>query len=432
MSNPFDNKIKESLENFEMPYDANAWAAFETQLPQSGGAASGISQLGWKIAALFAVIATVATSVWYLNSDNELNQGDSITTEKVEITQEQTVTKENSSTPSEPTPVTEKSKQVIPSEKTQIADSQKIVENARESSTETMNTDSETIAKSNEEQAPIAEKKATLPVKNSTIEKAEAKPLIASFIPSSLKVCAGEDVSFINESSDMKAQMTWDFGDGTASKELNPSHSFVIAGNYSVTLKTENNTKMADKTVNITVNPSPTVSLEASQKLEGYDAIPFYHFETILQPTETANWSFSDGLIAKGASADHLFRNAGKSDVTLTIRNNLGCSSSESWNIENRKAFDLLAPTGFTPDDNGTNEAFMLGALPDMQVPFEMVIRNQKGQEVYKTESASEPWNGRLHNNGNKLDAGIYVWTVILKTEIAAKKTFNGTITLKR
>ncbi len=418
MSNPFDNKIKESLENFEMPYDANAWAEFETQLPQSGGAASGISQLGWKIAALFAVIATVATSVWYLNSDNELNQGDSITTEKVEITQEQTVTKENSSTPSEPTPVTEKSKQVIPSEKTQIADSQKIVENARESSTETMNTDSETIAKSNEEQAPIAEKKATLPVKNSTIEKAEAKPLIASFIPSSLKVCAGEDVSFINESSDMKAQMTWDFGDGTASKELNPSHSFVIAGNYSVTLKTENNTKMADKTVNITVNPS-------------YDAIPFYHFETILQPTETANWSFSDGLIAKGASADHLFRNAGKSDVTLTVSNNLGCAESNYWKTETRHR-DLLAYDAFSPNGNETNEGFMPKALPEMGVAFEMVIRDLKGQEVYRTSNPSEPWNGKMHNTGNKLDAGIYVWTVILKTEIAAKKTFNGTITLKR
>jgi hypothetical protein len=74
----------------------------------------------------------------------------------------------------------------------------------------------------------------------------------------------------------------------------------------------------------------------------------------------------------------------------------------------------------------------MPGALADMGVSFGMVILDQKGQEVFRTSSSSEPWNGKANNNGRKLDAGIYVWTVVLKKEIVTKKTFSGTITLLR
>ena len=74
----------------------------------------------------------------------------------------------------------------------------------------------------------------------------------------------------------------------------------------------------------------------------------------------------------------------------------------------------------------------MPAALPVMNVRFQMVIRDQTGQIVYETSNANEPWNGRLHNNGRPLDAGIYVWTVIIKDDIINKKDFNGTITLKR
>ena len=54
MSNSFDDKIKESLENFEMPYDANSWTEFEKPLPQGGCSAISSSQFGWKASALVA------------------------------------------------------------------------------------------------------------------------------------------------------------------------------------------------------------------------------------------------------------------------------------------------------------------------------------------------------------------------------------------
>ena len=247
-----------------------------------------------------------------------------------------------------------------------------------------------------------------------------------------IKVCVGEEVSFINESSDLKAKMIWDFGDGTSSQELNPSHFFVAEGNFEVKLRTEKGSTSADRMINVTVNPVPVADIDASLVKNGFGAIPFYRFETVLKLNETAFWSFTDGSKAQTPVVKHLFRDAGKQEATLTVKNSFGCSNSDQWETENRKAFQLLAPTGFRPDGDGNNEVFIPGALADMDVPFEMIIQDNKGQEVYRTSNASEPWNGKLQNNGNKLVAGIYVWTVVLKEEILLKKTFTGTITLLR
>jgi PKD repeat protein len=431
MSNPFNDKIKESLENFEMPYDANAWAEFEKQLPQSGGAATGGSQLGWKAVALVAVLATSVATIWYLNSNKEVANSESVVVEQVEATQEQSpMIEENGSELSEPIILNEESNKISPSEKPQIADSKTIAEHEADANTEAKSANSENAIEGANSETQKTEKKTTPPVEKQTPKKVDAKPLVASFIASTINACVGEEVGFINESSDMKANMAWDFGDGTSSEQLNPTHTFVIAGNYSVALKTKKGSKVADKTVTILVNQSPTTTLETSQKLEGYDAIPFYHFQTVLQPNETATWKFSDGSIVNGSAATHLFRK-GKSQVELLVRNNFGCTQSETWKTDSRQK-DLLSYDAFSPDDNETNEGFMPKALPEMGVAFEMMIADSKGQEVYRTSNSSEPWNGKMKNNGYKLDAGVYVWTVVLKEEIVTNKTFTGTITLLR
>ncbi|MFT6210659.1 MAG: hypothetical protein ACJATE_001280, partial [Bacteroidia bacterium] len=130
MSNPFNDKIKESLENFEMPYDANAWAEFEKQLPQSGGAATGGSQLGWKAVALVAALATSVATIWYLNSDKEGVISDSAVIEQVETTQEQSPSvEENRSELSEPIVLEKNSTKVSVSEKQQIANSETTIDN---------------------------------------------------------------------------------------------------------------------------------------------------------------------------------------------------------------------------------------------------------------------------------------------------------------
>lgn len=434
MDNSFDKKIKDSLENFEMPYDANAWAALDKKLPQTGAAPAATSSWAWKLGAFIAVVGTIATTAWYTNS---INQNQSTELPKVEPTEFVNSSPQISSTELASESQAVEGKQANASETNQPKQNQQTeAAPAKEHSqpqpvasalpTTTQPEEPETKALANE-QPPAPE---NLSINTPSAPK-DAR-LNVQFSASALEVCVGQTVSFTNQTNLLDANMKWNFGDGTASDDLHPVHAFMVPGLYTVLLQATHDEKSAEQLTQVRVNPSPTVILEAVQKLDGYDAIPFYAFETILQPNHKATWAFSDGGVYQGASTDYLFRNAGTSTVTLTVENNFGCRNTEQWRVENRENFDLLAPTGFTPDGNLNNETFIPKALPLMNVPFEMVILNQKGQEVYRTANASEPWNGRLHNRGTKLDAGVYVWTVVLKSEIAFKKTFSGTITLQR
>ena len=278
MKNSFDDKIKEALENFEMPYDANAWAEFEQQLPSTptaGNSGSGAFST-WKIATLVAV-AAIATSIWYFSKDS------------AEIAQEaEQVVSE--------TPKVEKP-EASATEDVQPESNSGLVEKVDEATSETESvqakqTDSETegiadvdeeIFRSSGNQEPVETKEsaearkvdATSPIEMTPIASNES-PLMVNFIASTVTACVNQDVSFMNESDAKSAQMIWDFGDGNTSTEKDPIHSFVAPGTYTVTLRAEGKTDVVEKTVDIKVNPVPTPAFSAERKLNGYQAIPLY------------------------------------------------------------------------------------------------------------------------------------------------------------
>jgi uncharacterized protein HemX len=64
-SNPFDDQIRQSLEGFEMPYNAAAWTQFEAMLPAQPTPSAG--NAGWlKGAAAVALIAAAGAVVYTL------------------------------------------------------------------------------------------------------------------------------------------------------------------------------------------------------------------------------------------------------------------------------------------------------------------------------------------------------------------------------
>lgn len=434
MSNPFDNKIKEALEQFEMPYDATAWAELEKQLPQAGGTPPG-NGLGLKLFGLFAAASLVLATIWYFNRPDTEKVAESTATEEV-VNQTETVQQ----TESAEAESTEKSQTETASTTPNRAEQkQSTVGDAGQADEMKKNTPSENTQTSN---AANAEKPAEKKVED--VQKADSAPiriiptqqeskiLVIDFLPSSVNVCVGSDVTFMNESSDMKAKMHWNFGDGVTSDELNPVHNYIQPGIYTVTLVGSKNSQNVDHSVTVTVNPAPTPMFSSARKLDGYTAIPLYRFSTGTLPNETAVWSFSDGSKVSGNKADHLFREAGEHKAVLTVTNSQGCSTTVDESYETSEEFNLLAPEAFTPNGDGINELFMPVALQEMGVAFDLIIRDQTGRIVYQTSNAIDAWDGTMHNSGQKVDAGYYIWTVILKENIVNKKDFNGTIRLTR
>lgn len=432
MSNSFDDKVKQALEEFEMPYDANAWAQLEKQLPQAAPTTPQSGNTGLKIAAGVVVVSSIVATLWFLNQPEKETVSEaplveetvvsesSEETASVEIMESQTSSSDNAN---------QNSIETTASEKKAIKQSGNVDIKHNESET----TSDRVVAapNANELEPTVNASTETSPIKV-VPSKADQLHFVVDFLPSSVNVCAGADVSFINNSSDMKANMVWDFGDGNSSTELNPVHSYVLPGTYTVTLKGSKSSTEANHSVSVTVNPAPTPMFSSGRKLDGYVAIPLYSFSTGTQAGETAVWSFSDGLAKSGNSATHLFREAGNHKAKLTVTNQYGCSTTVDETITTYESFNLLAPNTFTPDGDGINETFIPKALPEMGIGFEMIIRNQTGQVVFQTSNPSEAWDGTMQNSGQKADKGLYVWTVLLKENIVSKKDFNGTIQLTR
>jgi len=89
---------------------------------------------------------------------------------------------------------------------------------------------------------------------------------VADFSASATTVCAGSSVTFTDLSTGTPTSWSWDFGDGGTSTLQNPSHTYALAGLYTVVLTATNATGSdgETKTNFITVNALPTVSNTSS------------------------------------------------------------------------------------------------------------------------------------------------------------------------
>ena len=82
---------------------------------------------------------------------------------------------------------------------------------------------------------------------------AEANAITANIFVNTTSGDAPLTVNFINQGA--ASSLSWDFGDGTSSREIAPAHTFDKAGNYEVTLTAKNSSGSASAKVMIEVKP---------------------------------------------------------------------------------------------------------------------------------------------------------------------------------
>ena len=75
-------------------------------------------------------------------------------------------------------------------------------------------------------------------------------------------------------------------------------------------------------------------------------------------------------------------------------------------------------------------ETFIPKALLGWNTKFEMVILDKSGKTLFKTSEKSDPWNGKINNNGQILPDGIYLWKVITYDSENNAHRHHGKITL--
>jgi gliding motility-associated-like protein len=203
-----------------------------------------------------------------------------------------------------------------------------------------------------------------------------APPVMAMFSNDAVPGCAPLNVQFTNTSTGA-ASYLWDFGDGTTSTDLDPSHVYVnLTSSLQVMTVSLTATSWAGCSSttqqNITVYPSPQLSFTADPD-SGCSPLNVT-FPSVLGAVSYL-WTFGDGSAGSGPTPTHTYLNSTDSVVQYQVK--------------------LIATNAFGCYDS-TLSSVTVYPSPHVQFNIDMA-------------SGCHPLNTALHNNSQ--GAASYLWS---------------------
>ena len=234
----------------------------------------------------------------------------------------------------------------------------------------------------------------------------------------------------------------WDFGDGATSTEINPSHTYVSTGTYSVSLRASNplDTLVEFKPLIIEVFDLPVASFDVRPN-------PVFIPDEEVQFRNTSLgavsylWDFGDGTTSTEHSPLHLYTREGIYTVRLIATNEYGCSDTliAEGAVEAKISGNVLIPNAFTPNPEGPNGGVinLEKGRNDVFYPvtrgvtdFFMQIFNRWGELIYESNQLEIGWDGYYHGQMAKQD--VYVYKLKLTFENGEQTTKVGDVLLLR
>jgi len=142
----------------------------------------------------------------------------------------------------------------------------------------------------------------------------------ASFVYSPTTPGQGQTVQFADTTSGNSISWRWDFGDGSTSNAKNPSHVFLKASSYTVTLvsSTSSSSKQGSKTITVASMSILSSSFNYAPTFPSVGQMVQFTDTSAGSPTSWS-WDFGDGTSAVAKNPSHAFAAAGFYYVTLTV-----------------------------------------------------------------------------------------------------------------
>jgi gliding motility-associated-like protein len=160
--------------------------------------------------------------------------------------------------------------------------------------------------------------------------------------------CVGQNTSFQFNTSQNITSAIWDFGDGTTSSELSPTHLYANSGNYTVTVTVTGANGTGINSRNIIIHPLPVLNSavlnlkQCDDNNDGFSAFNLNEAITLLVSDPTGlTFSFHETLLEakenQGAITETTnYTNQTVSSETLFARveNTNGCYSTAQINLQ--------------------------------------------------------------------------------------------------
>ena len=166
---------------------------------------------------------------------------------------------------------------------------------------------------------------------------------------------------------------------------------------------------------------------------ETVDLIPTANF-----PVATALWSSTDSLPCPSPSDCPELSWTPTRTQTLSVlaTDAFGCTISDEVTVRVVPIRPVYAPTGFSPNDDGVNDKFLLNvAEPNVTSILDFRIFDRWGSELFTATNVAPNdtdggWDGTA--NGQRMKPGVYVWTATLRFLDGVEIQYSGDVALVR
>ncbi|MDD3875958.1 MAG: PKD domain-containing protein [Bacteroidales bacterium] len=418
----FENYIKNLLAKFETEYNPNDWSDFEKKYEKALRKNNFTKKLKTFSIGSAIIIATSILFVVLYNNHEKPNidypNGNEVTSSKnVSTSRDLGEDVINHSNHVQQTlPVTNVNNRIKQATKNN-EETKPIFENQEQIIAETIS----------EQRLPNIE---VVPQQVNSISEYQMNLLIE---PNKNVACAYEEIRFTPSIINNSFRYTWDFGDGNQSNDIFPVHIYRQEGNFDVKLSLKHGPDQNEVTsfFTITIFPVPHAqfSYEIHQENFGYPQVSF------VDDSDGASqwkWSFGDSKFSYEQNPNHIYfiHENTTVNINLAIENSFGCKNEITKSIIFSNIFDLMAPNAFSPDGDGLNDYFIPRALEVMDISFEMFIYERGGNLIYNTKNKTQPWDGRIGNNGQIPDNGTFIWIVLIQDANGKIHKYAGNVSI--
>lgn len=426
----FEKIIKESVEGFEAPYDAQAWANVSAQLGKKGGG------MKWIIGSA-AAVALITGTVYMMQEDTVTPSEKALTENTVQPSDEEIT----NPVVSNPVELNEGVTEAV-SENNGTGSTSNGVQTPVNHNTNPANSNGQhpndngststgTVVKPANTQSGTATNNTTTTPNEPEVITAVIKTN-PRFVASASTACMNTEFIFTPEEMNQNVNFVWEFGDGTFSNSKIASHTYTRSGTFNVTLSLKDvktNKTLSKSSVEVVVNPVPAVNFAWEQS---NNLIPTINFINLTEDAEKFAWDIKGVKTSTETQIDYTFRKKGTYIVELSAGNEFGCTNTIQKPIEVKSDYNLLAPTAFTPNGDNKNDYFIPEALRIMDVDFTMVVFDKSGKVMYQTTDVNMPWDGNNATDNSIAEDGAYVWKVQFKNSNGELEMYEGQVIITR
>jgi gliding motility-associated-like protein len=244
-------------------------------------------------------------------------------------------------------------------------------------------------------------------------------------------ICVGQEVilNAITDFGGSAPQYSWQIGSSSFTTTTSTFTATGLSSSSAITCTLISNyacvtaNNIVSNTVNVQVNPVPTVSLSEDvtiQEGETTNLTASANAGLTYLWTPSATLTCSDCLLPTASPIETTVYTFTVSDPATS------CSTSDSLKVTVIRNYDIWVPSAFSPNEDGSNDFFFVRGNNVKE--FTITLYDRWGTKVYETSNLAEGWNGEYQNR--KINSGVLVYVLTYTLNDGTTATNKGNITV--